>query len=227
MPAVSPSVDANLDRGRVYRALARLFELPATSTLEALGERELPELLEALVRLEAEPALVDAARAVNACLGDTSLERLERAYQQTFEPSGGLRCAPNETFHTAETGSQEVTRTYELADVSGFYHAFGVEVAPGTERADHISAELEFMHLLAVKEALARAEQGSDEHAEICHDAARAFLRDHLGRWASRLGERLEEAASDPLYAAAGRLLGRFVDFDAVRLGAVARPASA
>ena len=64
------------------------------------------------------------------------------------------------------------------------------------------------------------AESGAGETADICRDAARAFLRDHLGRWAGRLSERLEENAADPVYATAGRLLGRFVALDAEELGA-------
>jgi DMSO reductase family type II enzyme chaperone len=212
---------ANLDRARVYRGLARLFGLPARASLDALRGRDLPELVAALARLEVEPETVRAARAVVERLDAAGRESLESAYEETFEASGGLRCAPNETFHTGDTGERALVRTFELADIAGFYRAFGVEVAPGTERADHITAELEFMHLLAVKEALAQQNGDGVEHAEICREAARSFLRDHLARWAGSFGERLEESATDPLYAAAGRLLAGFVEFDAGRLGAV------
>jgi TorA maturation chaperone TorD len=51
-------------------------------------------------------------------------------------------------------------RFLKLADVAGFYAAF--ELTPATARPDmedHIAAELEFMSVLALKEAYAGAEE--------------------------------------------------------------------
>ena len=79
----------------------------------------------------------------------------------------------------------------------------------------------EFMQLLAVKEAVALGAEGQGEHAEVCRSASRAFLRDHLGAWVPRLAKRLDEGAEHPLYAAAGRLLDRFVVFDGAACGAL------
>ncbi len=223
MPAASASAVgalASADRAHVYRVLARLFRPPDASSIEGLRLRDVPELRRALGRLGASSAVVHAADAVGACLAEAHVDRLERAYHDTFDPSGGLRCSPHETSHTSDTGQQALTRTFELADVAGFYRAFGVEVTPGTERPDHLAAELEFMHLLAVKEALARRDEGGSEHVEICRAAAHAFLRDHLARWAPRFAEGLEDAEADPLYASAGRLLDGFVALDAAWLGA-------
>ena len=118
----------------------------------------------------------------------------------------------------------ELTRTFEMADVAGFYRAFGVEVGDGGERVDHITTELEFMNLLAVKESIALQEEGAGEHAETCRHASQVFLRDHLARWAPRLGESLAESEADPIYRSAGRLLGSFVAFDARRIDAEKAP---
>jgi len=211
---------ASLDRARVYRALARLFGPPDAQALDALRRNELPALRGALERLGSDAALTGAVDEVTRLLACADPGSLQRGFQATFEASGGLRCSPNEASHTADTPGHALTRTVEIADVAGFYRAFGVEVAPGTERPDHITAELEFMHLLAVKESVARSEGGEEEHVAVCRDAARTFLRDHLGRWAQRFAERLKEVADDSVYAAAGRLLGGFVASDAERLGA-------
>ena len=165
-----------------------------------------------------QPAAVPEGRAHGArCRGRRDLCD---AYERIFEASGGLCCSPNETDHVADSPQEGLRRTYELADVAGFYRAFGVEVQPGTERADHVAAELEFMHLLAVKEVVTIDQSDAEERAEICREAARDFLRDHLGRFAPRLAERLEEASTEPFYAAAGQLLDRFVAGEAQRLGA-------
>jgi DMSO reductase family type II enzyme chaperone len=212
--------DANQDRARVYAILSRLFRRPEAPLLDALRAGDLSELRAALVRLGADEETVGPVEALASSLAGESLPALQRRYENTFDPASGPRCAPNETAHTPETPQEAMTRNFQLADIAGFYRAFGVEVTPGSERPDHIAAELEFMHLLAVKELVAGREEQSEERVKICRDAQRAFLRDHLGRWSDTLGGRLEEAADGPFYSAAGRLLSRFVGFDAGRLSA-------
>ncbi len=213
------ATQASLDRARVYRGLAHIFQVPDDGLLEDLRLHELPELRAALRRLGVDPKLQEAAQELvaSSCAGRS--ENLERSYHQTFDASGGLLCPPNEASHVADSPSRELTRTYDLADVAGFYRAFGVEVVPGSERPDHITAELEFMHLLAVKQAIAEEAEGGDEHAAICRDAARAFLRDHLCRWTGSFAEKLGEASREPLYATAGSLLDLWVAHDAAWLG--------
>jgi TorA maturation chaperone TorD len=197
---------ASADRARIYRALAGLFRTPDAVLLKKLRGEYLPELREALGRLGADDALAEAADQLTHLLGQTCVEELGRSYQDTFEASGGSRCAPNETSHAAESPQEALLRTFQLADIAGFYRAFGVEAVPESERVDHIAIELEFMHLLAVKEAVAQ-------------DAASAFLRDHLSRWGPEFGRLLGEAARDPVYAAAGRLLERFLELERSPVG--------
>jgi len=83
--------------------------------------------------------------------------------------------------------------THCLADVAGFYRAFGLEPCEAKrERPDHIAVELEFMHALALKEAYALAHDWG-EKADICREAQTGFLRDHLGRWAPSFLKSLAE----------------------------------
>jgi DMSO reductase family type II enzyme chaperone len=224
----SDDVRLSLDRARVYRALAQLFRAPDAELLEQAREISLPELCEALERLDEGPvgesSLVNEAKALCALFADTQLEQLRAGHQTAFDESSKARCAPTEMDQLDGTPQLELTRTFEMADVAGFYRAFGVVLDEGAERPDHIAAELEFMNLLAVKEAIARQLEGDDEHAEICRDASRAFLRDHLGRFAPRLGERLAAADSESVYGHAGRLLGEFVALDAKRIDAAGAP---
>lgn len=220
----------SLDRARVYRALAQLFRVPDAHSVREAREHNLPELCQALDRLTG-GAEVDGldlsgeARSLCDLFEDADAERLQRAYEVAFDESSGKRCAATEMDQLDGPPQLELTRNFEMADVAGFYKAFGVEMGPGAERPDHVTAELEFMNLLAVKEAVALQDEGAGEHAEVCRDASRAFLRDHLGRFAPRLGERLLEGENDPVYASAGRLLGGFVAFDAERIDADGAPA--
>lgn len=66
-----------------------------------------------------------------------------------------------------------------LADLTGFYKAFGV--ASGDMILDHLAVECEFMALLLLREAYAES-SGNKEMHEIVKDAQKKFIRDHLGR---------------------------------------------
>ena len=138
--------------------------------LEALGETR---ALECLAGLEA-PQPVDR-------------EMLERGWVRWFDQG---RVPPYECSNTVVSAGGH---TAPLADIAGFYKAFGMR-AQG-DRPDHVVAELEFASHVAVAEARARAE-GRDEDASVTADAARSFLRDHLGRWLDAWAVRL--AAIEP-----------------------------
>lgn len=204
------------DRARVYRLLARVFQPPDPARLEALRADDLPELVAALERLGAAPELCQGADALAAALERADPDALARDYDRAFEPSGGADKPPNETAHAPQTPQEALTRTYELADIAGFYRAFGAEVEPGSERVDHIAAELEFMHLLAVKQAHAD-ERGEPERAEVCCRAAATFLRDHLGRWTGPLRDSLRAAGCPETYRLAADVLAGFVALERVR----------
>jgi DMSO reductase family type II enzyme chaperone len=216
--AATGDLSLSLDRARVYRALAQVFRLPDDGSLQEARESGLPELCQALERMTESPDLVSEARSLCDLFAVADVEQIRTGYQMAFDESSSTRCAPTEMDQLGGVPQLELTRTFEMADVAGFYKAFGVEVESGHERADHITAELEFMNLLAVKECIALQEDGDGEHAEVCRNASRAFLRDHLARWAPRLGECLAAADGDPIFGSAGRLLGGFVAYDAERL---------
>jgi len=106
-----------------------------------------------------------------------------------------------------------------LADVAGFYAAFGLvpgESQPDVE--DHIAAECEFMSALALKEAYALAE-GDDEGVAITSAAQSRFVGDHLGRWSGTFADALRDASPLPYYGALADLLGAWVKAEIERLG--------
>jgi len=94
------------------------------------------------------------------------------------------------------------------------------------ERPDYLATELEFMYLLALKEAWA-IQQNQPEWTEITTQAQRRFLEDHLGRWLplfaaslSRLNADGRQERSPSPYVALARLAAAFVQAEAERLGA-------
>ena len=99
-----------------------------------------------------------------------------------------------------------------------FLGAFGLKVEPQThERVDHIRCECEFMAFLARKEAHATQTENESMLGET-RKAQRLFLREHIGRFAPALGERLRREA-DGFYHALGQLLRRFVEAECRRFG--------
>jgi len=140
---------------------------------------------------------------VLAALDAAGVDDLAAEHVRLF--AGSVPCSPHESEYERDTGG----KAQRLADVSGFYRAFGVTVsAEHRTLPDFIGTELEFMGLLCRKQALARAE-GWTEREQVCGDAQRSFLADHLGRWMEAFAGELRRTAS-PL--AAGRFLVRVAD---------------
>ncbi len=85
-----------------------------------------------------------------------------------------------------------------LADIQGFYLAFGFQAGDLGESMDHAAVELEFHAILLLKE-LFLAERGDLEGVAIVLDARRKFLADHLGRFLDTVAGR-DSVKADPVY---------------------------
>ena len=141
------------------------------------------------------------------------LDGLCRSYMRVFDPR--REPYPLEAEHQQETPDDEGgcagaggtgckgvlpigsanQRTAVLADVMAFYKAFGA--VPYLERPDHICCELDFLHLVSLKEAMARL-AGRHEDAQTCRQARRRFLADHLLGWYPAVIEQIRSRAERP-----------------------------
>ena len=115
---------------------------------------------------------------------------------------------------------QSIFNRYQrMADVAGFYRAFGFEVAADShQRADFIGTELEFMRLLLLKQAYA-IEQGWEDKAEACRDAASKFCEEHLEWWVPVMCEKLEGAVTCAYYLCLSNFLKSFMRSEASGYG--------
>jgi DMSO reductase family type II enzyme chaperone len=207
-------------RGAIYQALALGFAYPSDDVREQLIRRW-SALTKAWfpwpdgVRLEFERAV--------EILSHAEQQELEREHVRLFGPAA--RCPLNETAY-GEAG-RLLGRSASLADISGFYLAFGLEpTARDTHPEDHLSLELEFMSLLALKEAYAIAEGWNDQLA-VTREAQRAFVQDHLGTWIDALAAHLGTADPHPYYAALAQAVQHLVRTDTARLKATPQPVGA
>lgn len=158
-----------------------------------------------------------ALRTVIATLGGTSaLDPLQEQFDGVFGHSVRGACPPYEL----EFGRSEVIqRASDLADISGFYAAFGMELAGEiNERADHISVEAEFLAVLCAKEACG-VENMDPDLVESARSAQRAFLEAHLGRWLPAFTRQILESKPCDFYACLSGFADGFVTCDCQRLG--------
>jgi len=150
-----------------------------------------------------------------------TLAALQDAHNGLFGHAVRGRCPAYES----EYGSSEINqRASQLADLAGFYEAFGVVIVDiEGGRPDFISVEREFMSLLCAKEALA-FDSGDEELLERCRNAQRNFLKDHLARWLPAFARRVIDAHEHALYTALGDVAERFVGAEARRYGIATGP---
>ncbi len=158
--------------GHRPRQVAHLLQ----AELEALGwdraRKAAHEFIEALPR---------RARRYASWLATNAVPAYETSYREGAQASGG----------------QMLT----MADVAGFYRAFGFQVRG--ERPDYLGAQLEFLALLALKEANALLE-GREEAAALCRQTRAELAGRHVLPWLPALAERAERQGIACLAALAG-----------------------
>ena len=195
-------IDENLHRARLWRFLAEAFSDPRATPMHMAGE--LPDAaralgLDAAPVLDALAAAGDRAGAHDRLFGHTVRGKCP-AYEGEYGGPKGLRYA------------------HILGDLQGSYRAFGLKLSGRAhERPDHIAVECEFLAFLALKEACAAELHGADK-AELCGDASRRFLEQHLGRFARAFAARVRRNGKEPFYRAAAELLDQAILRDADRL---------
>lgn len=122
----------------------------------------------------------------------TELDIWELEYNRLF--GGNVLCPINETgFIQREKGPI-------LADIAGFYQAFGFQLSDtAKDKVDHLRCELEFIALLLIMLAKAQ-EEDLTEGFTVTQEALAAFTFDHLGEWLDAFCERLQELTVLPYY---------------------------
>jgi DMSO reductase family type II enzyme chaperone len=216
------TIEATTDqlRAKMYRLLAKAFQYPSKDIVQALSEKEKGnDVLEYTALTTRSPRFQNLIDDVRLNLQSVeSMEVLEYEYNRLFAHLGSAKCPPYETEYGYDNVFQ---KTEAMADIAGFYYAYGLEVADqNTERVDFIGTELEFMSFLALNEAYAR-ETGNTEQLEICLDTQRKFLQDHLGRWTTTFAKILVNSTTNGFYGSAGRLMAQFIQEEAARLHVV------
>jgi TorA maturation chaperone TorD len=198
-------------RGAIYALLSHAISYPMAGRIEAL-RTEVRPLLSGVV-LDDDGLALALGDVLDSL--DTPLGELQHAFDMQFSHITSPDCPAHETAFSIRDVFQQAQ---VMADIAGFFGAHGVQVgASERERPDHIGAELEFMSLLARKEAHA-VRAGLAEPRDECRRTEAMFLRDHLGCWGPSFGRRVEQLAATPLYRSVGGLLTRWLEADMAAL---------
>jgi putative dimethyl sulfoxide reductase chaperone len=226
--SASQSAADDLARECLYRFLAAVVAGPYSADWDrASGAENQGLAIEAWRWLQAESDEFEMIRLVQEL--DASPAALRAEYDTVFGLVVPRECPPYETEYYP---TQEIFgRSQQLADVAGFYRAFGIKpVQSSPERPDYLALELEFLAFLLLKKRLALATTDLDpdagEQASVCERAHRDFFRDHLAWWVPAFATGLCCKAADGYHSVLARVLTGWITAECRRLdiAAVLRP---
>ncbi len=213
-------------RSSVYGFLAAALRYPDRATLGMLDESARWSPWFEGIR-QTEPAffeLLNAARATLAkpnCDNGSRSEMLQERHTELFGHAVRGTCPPYELEYERGDIPQQ---SAELADIAGFYNAFGMELqAAAHERTDHATVQFEFLSVLAAKEVYA-IETNNSEGLQVLQDAQKSFLADHISRWVPAMATRLQDADPEGFYGRLGAFIQAFIAAECEHFGVSCGP---
>jgi TorA maturation chaperone TorD len=210
----STPVEQALCRSMLYEALALGLCAPDEEVVQRLASPQGSAAL-AEAALLIDPELAGQVRDLGR-----EVEGLPRRFRLLFGHTSRGPVPPYET----EYGTDALfLQPQEMADIAGFFRAFGLELGRQEhQRVDHVACECEFLAFLCRKEAYA-LEQGDDDMLAQTTRAQRLFLKDHLGRFGPAFGYRLARE-DEGFYGTLGRICAAFLEGECRRSGLPAGP---
>lgn len=199
-----------LARSYVYKLLSIIFSAPELLEAELEGNRLITQLNECSSEL-VDYGLANTVGALeNECRGNIIEDIKKHHFKLFFQGNKNGFSLYEMSYHKGPL----FLNAGKLADIAGFYNAFGLEVSDNNrDRVDHISLELEFLYFLALKEAYALKNDDADK-VDICRSAQVKFLEDHLGKWTGPFLEELLKCTDFGFYIKAAEFIDQFVKTD-------------
>lgn len=202
-----------LEKAFLSRFLALSFSYPSQESLEEL-EGALGDLEKVLKALNIEFPLDRLREAI--LYAKANPMDLQGEFTSLFETE--MKAPARETSYELDKMAR---RSMEMADLIGFYRAFGVELSSPVE-PDSLVAELEFLSFLYQKELLL-SQRGDNEGVEITREGRIKFLKDHLGRWYDIFVEKVMENTEEGFYKLSAELLKSFLDRETENIEGIQR----
>jgi len=222
----TPTVGEAQTRGGLYALLAATWRYPDEVNVSLLTDmtRRLSGDPDVLCPLDADTREA-LGRLAECLLTEGDVGRIEGDMRASYAALFGHAVRGACPLYEQEYGHGEIVQqASELADIAGFYRAFGLEPNEAAmDRIDHVSVECEFMSVLCAKEAFGLQSE-NPELSDTSSDGQRAFLRDHLAQWLPAFCSRVSKAVSDGAHVRAAVLASTFLGAECRRFGITAGP---
>lgn len=214
-----------LARRACYRLVAAALADPQTGTWSELADQATQTLVSEAAEILREE---DAAVARPLALGERPLADLDPAklfdqlpksaaamndlYEANFGLLGGSKCPPYEIEYVPSKFTFQ--RSNMLADIAGFYKAFGLETSSSNpDRPDHIALECEYLAQVIYLQY--QAQEASTPNAasqtELCQQAVQRFLNEHFVWWTPAFAKILAHQDPGGFYEAVAHFLAALV----------------
>jgi TorA maturation chaperone TorD len=208
------SIDSAMARTFLYAFLAKTFEDPEPEIWQWLTALETSAAVRSAAGTLAPELLINSAEQLLQQISSSTFDDFAATHLACFGHTVRGDCPMNEIEY-GDIKADPLFQPHRLSDLGAFFAAFGLELAPdAAERIDHISIELEFMSVLAAKEAHALEHQSDEAALGTLRDAQKKFLREHLGRWSLAFSRRLGRMAEGTVPGAVAKLLGAFIKLE-------------
>jgi TorA maturation chaperone TorD len=197
-------------RAGAWERLRGLENSPLVGEAAALVRSEPAVVAQVLAPGERPPADLDPSFVLSRL--PKSRAKFNDNYERTFGLLVSCNCPPYETEYI--NSKLDFQRSNGLADIAGFYQAFGLERSPShPERQDHIVLELEFMAYIIGLERLAAGADDLEVRARwpICRRAQVRFLEEHFAWWVPAFAKLLGRQDPNGFYEAVGTFLASLV----------------
>lgn len=151
------------------------------------------------------------------------LSQVRSDYIQLFDHSR----SENPLYETEYGRARTAVKGNSLADVAGFYRAFGLlqsDDGATKEMPDHVAVEFEFYSYMLFKEQAVR-QLGDNQGIDIVSDGRKKFLADHLGRFVSSIAQR-PAVAQNVFYSGVFNWCAQVVKDECARNGIEPEPAA-
>ena len=193
-------------KSTLYGFVSTLFSDPESEKFSMMKNPEFQKMvLNSCLQFDEnnESELSGTFQKVISMVNELNRETIQNENVSIFGHTLSKQTAPYALEHLKST--DVFFRTQKLADLNGFYKAFGMEVE-SIERADHIATQTEFLSYLILKELVA-IKKNLEEEIEICQKAFIDFHQEHFFDWAKMFSENLIEKVEGEFYPAAGKFL--------------------
>ena len=192
------------ERSLLFSFISSMFSLPESEKFLLLRQPEMKDRIMTACGLSSAALAYSAGEIFSAI--SNGIPRIQEEYTRVFGHTLSKDTSPYELEHSKK---EVFALTQNLADIRGFYNAFGLELAE-SERADHIAIEAEFLSYLLFKEGYAKETLKNEENAEVCCQARHDFLHDHFSWWTPHFARNLQSQPSS-FYCQAGVFLQEFL----------------